>query len=339
MITMSMVVAASNSKKSRPSSSSLFSSLPDDVALKCLFRVPRCYDLNLSLVSKTLRSLMRSPELSRLRSQLLKSVYLSYDFYHSILRRPTSYWITFCPGEKTTDYQLEKKPLSLADVPRPCLGYAVSVGSEIYFIGGRSFPSTELWILDTRSDRLRTAPSMKVGRSAEYKVAVGVVEGEIYDVIGGTDEDSQVEVFDPETQTWEFADDEKVKCEWEFSVSMKQKVYMVGLGGRVSTYSPREGINSETTELKVWTRVVDRDGNDGKLELYSSTAEKMEEYEGMIAFFWPLPNIDRTKNDLICKLIALDRLGENIRGRIEWSGIAATLPHNILLKDCLVVAG
>ncbi|CAF1935433.1 unnamed protein product [Brassica oleracea] len=281
--------------------------------------------------------------------QLLKSVYLSYDFYHSILRRPTSYWITFCPGEKTTDYQLEKKPLSLADVPRPCLGYAVSVGSEIYFIGGRSFPSTELWILDTRSDRLRTAPSMKVGRSAEYKVAVGVVEGEIYDVIGGTDEDSQVEVFDPETQTWEFADDEKVKCEWEFSVSMKQKVYMVGLGGRVSTYSPREGINSETTEvlgyvnflcvLKVWTRVVDRDGNDGKLELYSSTAEKMEEYEGMIAFFWPLPNIDRTKNDLICKLIALDRLGENIRGRIEWSGIAATLPHNILLKDCLVVAG
>ncbi|KAF3608662.1 hypothetical protein DY000_02050926 [Brassica cretica] len=363
-----MVVAASNSKKSRPSSSSSFSSLPDDVALKCLFRVPRCYDLNLSLVSKTLRSLMRSPELSRLRSQLLKSVYLSYDFYHSMLRRPTSYWITFRPGEKTTDYQLEKKPLSLADVPRPCLGSAVFVGSEIYFIGGRSFPSTELWILDTRSDRLRTAPSMKVGRSAEYKVAVGVVEGKIY-VIGGSDEDGQVEVFDPETQTWEFADEEKVKCEWEFSVSMKQKVYMVGLGGRVSTYSPREGINSETTEvlgcvnflcvvknvlyacfecsglmwfntkLKVWTRVVDRDGNDGKLELYSSTAEKMEEYEGMIAFFWPLPNIDRTKNDLICKLIALDRLGENIRGRIEWSGIAATLPHNILLKDCLVVAG
>ncbi|CAF2100257.1 hypothetical protein BRARA_E02242 [Brassica rapa] len=360
------IVAASASKKSRPSSS--FSSLPDDVALKCLFRVPRCYDLNLSLVSKTLRSLVRSAELHRLRSQL-KSVYVSYYFYQGRFSRSPSYsWITFRPGEKTTDYQLEHRSLSSADVSGPCLGYAVSVGPDIYFIGGVSVPSTKLWILDTRSGHLRTAPSMKVGRSAEYKVAVGVVEGKIY-VIGGSDEDSQVEVFDPETQTWDFAGEEKVKCESEFSVSMKQKVYMVGRDGRVSTYSPREGIKNEATEmlsyvkflcvvknvlyacfqwsglmwfntkLKVWTRVVDRDGKDGKLEMYSFAAQKMEEFEGKIAFFWPLPNIDCTKSELICKLIALDRVGENIRGRIEWSGIVATLPRNIRLKDCLVVSG
>ncbi|XP_048613472.1 putative F-box/kelch-repeat protein At2g41360 [Brassica napus] len=105
------VVAASNSKKSRPSSS--FSLLPDEVVLNCLFRVPRCYDLNLSLVSKALRS----PELYRLRSQL-KSVYLSYHLYHgnARLRWLTSYWITFRPGEKTTNYQLEQRSLSSADV-------------------------------------------------------------------------------------------------------------------------------------------------------------------------------------------------------------------------------
>ncbi|CAN7047495.1 unnamed protein product [Brassica oleracea var. botrytis] len=242
-------------------------------------------------------------------------------------------------------------------VPNSYLGSAVSVGSEIYFIGGRSFRSTELWILDTRSfclyhrsGHLRTPPCMKVSRLADYKVAVGVVEGKIY-VIGGSDEDSQVEVFDSETQTWDF--EEKAKFESDFCVSMKQKVYMVGRDGRVSTYSPREGIKNESTEmltyvkflcvvknvlyacfqwsglmwfntkLKVWTRVVDRDGKDGKLELYSFAAQKMEEYEGNIAPFWPLANTDRTKNDLICKLIALDRVGENIRGRIEWSGIAA----------------
>ena len=138
-------VAASESKKSRPSSS--FSSLPDeshDIAFKCLFRVPRCYDLNLSLVSKTLRSLVRSPELYRLRSQL-KSVYLSYYFYQGRLSRSPSYsWITFRPGDKTTDYQLEHRPLSLADVPIPDLGDAVSVGSEIYFISERSVLSTKL---------------------------------------------------------------------------------------------------------------------------------------------------------------------------------------------------
>ncbi|CAN6891817.1 unnamed protein product, partial [Brassica oleracea] len=156
---------------------------------------------------------------------------------------------------------------------------------------------------------------MQVSRSADYKVAVGVVEGKIY-VIGGSDKDSQVEVFDSETQTWDF--EEKVKFESDFCVSMKQKVYTVGRDGRVST-----GLMWFNTKLKVWTRVVDRDGKDGKLELYSSAAQKMEEYERNIAPFWPLANTDRTKNDLICKLIALDRVGENIRGRIEWSGIAA----------------
>ncbi|XP_013639814.1 PREDICTED: F-box/kelch-repeat protein At2g22050-like [Brassica oleracea var. oleracea] len=357
------VTAASNSKKSRAPSLS-FSSLPDEVVLKCLFRVPRCYDLNLSLVSKTLRSLVRSPELYRLRSQL-KSVYLSYDLYQrGRLGRSLSYWITFRPGEKTTDYQL-------ADVlPRPSLGSAVSVGSEIYFIGGRSVPSTELCILDTRSGHLRTAPSMKVCRS-DVKVAVGLVDRKIY-VIGGSKEDSQVEEFDPETQTWGFAGEEKLKCESWFSATLEEKVYMVNWDGRVSTYSPREGVNNEATEilsvgdnvkflcvvenvlyacfkwgglmwfntkLKVWRRVVDRDGKDGKLELYSFAAVKMVEYEGTIAFFWPLRNIDPNKKDLTCKLIALDRVGEEISGRIEWSGIVATLPHNIRLKDCLVVSG
>ena len=211
-------------------------------------------------------------------------------------------------------------------------------------------PMWDLICLYHRFGHLRTPPCMKVSQSADYKVAVGVVEGKIY-VIGGSDEDSQVEVFDSETQTWDF--EEKAKFESDFCVSMKQKVYMVGRDGRVSTYSPREGIKNESTEmltyvkflcvvknvlyacfqwsglmwfntkLKVWTRVVDRDGKDGKLELYSFAAQKMEEYEGNIAPFWPLANTDRTKNDLICKLIALDRVGENIRGRIEWSGIAA----------------
>ncbi|KAF2535604.1 hypothetical protein F2Q68_00021642 [Brassica cretica] len=56
---------------------------------------------------------------------------------------------------------------------------------------------------------------MKVSQSADYKVAVGVVEGKIY-VIGGSDEDSQVEVFDSETQTWDF--EEKAKFESDFCV-------------------------------------------------------------------------------------------------------------------------
>ncbi|RID63212.1 hypothetical protein BRARA_E02234 [Brassica rapa] len=326
------VAAASNSKKSRPSPS--FSSLPDEVVLNCLSRVPRRYDLNLSLFlfGDALRLLVHSPELHRLRS-------------------PLNYWISFRPGEKP-----------------PTI---ISVGSEIYFIGGRSVPSMQLWILDTRSGHLKTAPSMKVCRS-DVKVAVGVVDRKIH-VIGGSKEDSQVEEFDPETQTWDFAGEGKLKCESWFSATLEEKVYMVNWDGRVSTYSPREGINNEETEIlsieldtgfhdpnmvenvlyacfkwnglmwfntkfKVWRRVVDRDGKDGKLELNSFAAVKMVEYEGTIAFFWPLRNIDPNKKDLTCKLIALDRVGEEISGRIEWSG-TVTLPDNIILKDCLVVSG
>ncbi|WZY95002.1 hypothetical protein YC2023_067331 [Brassica napus] len=257
-----------------------------------------------------------------------------YDLNLSLVSKALSYWITFRAGEKTTDYQLAQRSLSLADVfPRPSLGSAVSVGSEIYFIGGRSVPSTQLWILDTRSGHLGTAPSMKVCRS-DAKVAVGVVDRKIY-IIGGSKEDSQVEEFDPETQTWGFAGEEKLKCESWFSATLEEKVYMVNWDGRVSAYSPREGINNEATEilsvgdnvkflcvvenvlyacfkwgglmwfntkLKVWRRVVDPDGKDGKLELYSFAAVKMVEYEGTIAFFWPLRNIDPNKKDLTLRV-------------------------------------
>lgn len=301
---------------------------------------------------------MRSGEINRLRSQLLPktSVYLSFYFRYRFRPRSPTHWLTFRPGEtETTDY------MPLEDVP--IHSSPVSVGSEIYFIGRCN---DNLWILDTRSRNLRTAPGMNVSRSMR-EAAVGVVDGKIY-VIGGSEEESQVEVFDPQTQTWEFAGEEKVQCKSRFSASLEQKVYIVG-SDHVSAYCPSEGIISNeaamenlsakclcvvenviyackgselmwfNTKLKVWRRVVDRDGKDGKLEMYSSVAEKMVEYEGKLAFLWPLrSNIGPMKDDIVCKLIALDRVGDEVRGTVEWSGIVATLPLPITLEDSLVVS-
>lgn len=41
---------------------------------------------------------------------------------------------------------------------------------------------------------------------------------------------------------------------------------------------------------------------------------------------------------VMCGLISLDKVGEGIRGKIEWSGIVATIPSNYRLLGCLVVS-
>ncbi|CAN7060288.1 unnamed protein product [Brassica rapa subsp. trilocularis] len=222
------IPAASNSETPpqedsyRPSS--CLSSLPDDVILNCLTRVPRSEDLNISCVSKTLRSLVRSPELCRLRSRLPQEVPLSL--------------LSFPPRLQ----KVEQRSCSLAGLltsPHFPTFYSsgVSVGSEIYFPDhGWPFPSKKVRVLDTRSGTIRMGPSMKVARWA-HKESMGVVDGKIY-VIGGTYGKNQVEVFDPETQTWEFAGEEKVQCNSRFSGSLEDKVYMVDLEhGRISAYS------------------------------------------------------------------------------------------------------
>lgn len=142
----------------------------------------------------------------------------------------------------THDYQVEQRSCSLAGLltsPHFPTFYSsgVSVGSEIYFPDhGWPFPSKKVRVLDTRSGTIRMGPSMKVARWA-HKESMGVVDEKIY-VIGGTYGKNQVEVFDPETQTWEFAGEEKVQCNSRFSGSLEDKVYMVDLEhGRISAYS------------------------------------------------------------------------------------------------------
>ncbi|KAL0897725.1 hypothetical protein Bca101_081686 [Brassica carinata] len=341
--------AASNSNSEKPPQednyqpSSCLSSLPDDVVLNCLTRVPRCDHLNMSCVSKTLRSLVRSPELCRLRSCLpKKSVYL---FYHNYQEPQTYHWITLRRSEKmitTHDYQMEHRSCSLA---------------EIYFTDhGCSCPSRNLWVLDTRSGTIRMGPSMKVARWA-WSTGRGVVDRKIY-AIGGTDGESQLEVFDPETQTWEFAGEEKVQCESRFSASLENKVYMVdSLHRRINAYSPREGISNEATErltdqinymcvvenviyawfkwsglkwfdtkLKVWRRLVD---SYGKVTFSSISADRMAEFEGKLAVFSKtirFTDAVEVKMEIWCKIIALDRVGEEILGKIEWRSVKTNFP-------------
>ncbi|KAJ4890272.1 Galactose oxidase/kelch repeat superfamily protein [Raphanus sativus] len=307
-------------------------SLPDDIILRCLVLVPRIYHLNISWVSKHLRSLVRSPELNVLRSTLPKtksSLHVCFE-EHS-----TFHWFTLTTT--TEEYGFVLNPTPFPSHPNYGSSTVVSVGSKIFFIGRSKEPSTDLWILDTRTGNMTQGPSMSVPR-VHLQAAAGVIDGKIY-VLGGRkfDAEVQVEVFDPESETWELAGAEIVrKIPWSGASVLEGKVYMVEYG-ETNVYNPREGggqrmvnmasqrlseddgskvtftdmayhvcvvkdvlfaLFSQTglmwfdTKLNVWRNVVGRDGK----ELVISRVRAMSEYDGRLAVFTYIIPADRLRN-------------------------------------------
>ncbi|KAG2329489.1 hypothetical protein Bca4012_020950 [Brassica carinata] len=221
------------------------SSLPEEIVLRCLALVPRSSHLSLSLVSKNVRSLVRSPELNGLRSIRHKSS------LYVCLRKSYNYlnihWFTLRPSEKTAtaamEYRLVPNPTPFP--PHRYGSSTVVVGSNIFFIGGSGEPSTDLWILDTRSGDMTQGPSMSVARE-KGELAVGVIDGKIYVIGGGRsfpeerfNEEIQVEVFDLKSETWEIVGMENLRKTSRCSASVEGKVYMVEYK-ETNVYNPRE---------------------------------------------------------------------------------------------------
>ncbi|CAH8361211.1 unnamed protein product [Eruca vesicaria subsp. sativa] len=223
------------------------SSLPDEIVLSCLARIPRSHHLNISWVSRNLRSLVRSPQLNLLVDRTLHKnslhVCLEKDDHSSF------HWLTL-KETSTKEYGLVPNPTPFPSHPNYDSS-TVTVGSKIFCIGGpRGEPSTDLWILDTKSGTITQGPSMTVPRD-EHKAAVGVIDGKIY-VIGGQplnfsddgniheEEEILVEVFDPKSETWELAGTENVRRSLRCSASVEGKVYMVEYK-KTGVYNPREG--------------------------------------------------------------------------------------------------
>uniref|UniRef100_M4F4M9 F-box domain-containing protein n=1 Tax=Brassica campestris TaxID=3711 RepID=M4F4M9_BRACM len=247
------------------------SSLPDEIVLRCLARVPRSYHLSLSWVSKNLKALVRSlPELNGQRSILHKrsSLYLCFQQEYN---DSSFHWFTLCPTEETstTEYQLLSN--STPFPPHKYGSSTVAVGSNIFFIGRSRRPSSDLWILDTRSGNMTQGPSMSVPRNVE-DAAVGVIDGKIY-VIGGGGyhEEIQVEVFHPKSETWELAGIENMRTIPRSSASVEGKVYMVEYE-KTSVYNPRECEGQRLVKI-----VSERLSERGRKETVPDTVERSSE--------------------------------------------------------------
>ncbi|XP_010419221.1 PREDICTED: F-box/kelch-repeat protein At4g39560-like [Camelina sativa] len=226
-----------------------FTSLPDPLTLSCLARVSRFDHLALSLVSKRYRSLVISPELYKTRSLLGRTDECHYVCL-STKTYPTSRW--FILRRENTKTYLENAaaedlvPVLSFPTQLPELSSFVALDWGIYVIGGLTNDNrtSDVLLLDCRTNTWRHAPSMGVARAS---AAAGVVGGKIY-VFGGCESldcSNWAEVFDPKTQTWDVLVPMPDRNEGDNLIRetlvMDEKVYAVSLWDGSFYYSPREG--------------------------------------------------------------------------------------------------
>ncbi|KAG7534002.1 Kelch repeat type 2 [Arabidopsis thaliana x Arabidopsis arenosa] len=203
-----------NKKKPSPNPS-----LPADLLISIFARVSRLYYPTLSLVSKSFRSLLTSPELYKARSLsgqteccclyvCLRFKPYSNSTWFTLCRKPDQTLTNETTKNKSSGYVLAKVPIPPS--PRAHFSSLVAVGSNIYNIGvSKSIyqPSSSVSILDCRTHTWREAPSLRV---VPMSLSASVLDGKIY-VAGSYKDDygdsgswkNLFEVFDTKTQIWD----------------------------------------------------------------------------------------------------------------------------------------
>ncbi|CAL9242740.1 unnamed protein product [Arabidopsis halleri] len=197
-------------KKKKPSKDPTSNpSIPYDLIVSILARVTRSYYTNLSLVSKSFRSILASPELYQTRTLLGKTE----TFLYVCLRFPDEAnprWFTLYrkPNQTLTKKKKKKEESSvklLAPTPvlnSPPLEWSslIAIGSNLYAITAAidNSPCSNVWFLDCRTHTWLEAPRMRLAHTNSK------FDGTMY--LAGSSENPDslncVEVYNTMTQTW-----------------------------------------------------------------------------------------------------------------------------------------
>ncbi|ESQ53600.1 hypothetical protein EUTSA_v10026886mg [Eutrema salsugineum] len=185
------------------SSSPSFSSLPDEIVVSCLARIPRSHYRSLLLVSKSFYYLLSSPEMYSARSQIGATVPCLYVCLWLPKPKSQRSWFTLMnPAEGESS--LAPVRFSSSYAPVGLDSTTVTVGFEIYKIGGTvaNKLTIAVRVLDCRNHTWRRAPALLVARKGAKSC---FLDGKIY-VIGGCRKRKRSmiwgEVLDIKTQTW-----------------------------------------------------------------------------------------------------------------------------------------
>ncbi|GMN33485.1 hypothetical protein TIFTF001_004172 [Ficus carica] len=182
----------------------LIPSLPNDVALQCLARVPRQYHPVLAAVSKPVRSLLSSPEFFAARSALNCAEHLLY-FRIGILDFRPARWFTLYrrpnPNSAAGNFTMAPVPGN----PNDCLQlykHAV-VGPKIYLlsdeIGHKN--TAKVWIFDCRFHTWERGPNIPTCQ--KFGLRTVVLDAKIYVFGSLTVKGSWADVFDTVAGRWE----------------------------------------------------------------------------------------------------------------------------------------
>ena len=188
-------------KKQRNSSTRWFSILPDEIVLNCIARISKSQYRSLSLVSKTIHSLISVPELYTVRS-LIGNTEPCLCIRQELPTHDRWYILDQTLVTSTNSNGLIKDEFNLLPITSSPLSKSttLAVGFEVYQMGGDQLPSSTVRVLDFRTRTWRDAPDMGVARKRPESA---LIDGKIYVVGGETKESSSwPEVFDLKSQTW-----------------------------------------------------------------------------------------------------------------------------------------
>ncbi|RID68254.1 hypothetical protein BRARA_C00425 [Brassica rapa] len=217
-------------------SSSPIPSLPYDLVLLCVARVSRLYYPTLSLVSKSFRSLVSSPELYKTRSLFGFTESCLYVCSESL--GGSADWKpdkTLKSGSSGYALARVRDPNSPPSVFRKVVVVGSNMGKS-----ANSYINRRVSILDCKSHTWIEAPSLPVEL---HSLSASVLDHKIY--VAGFDhrlEKNSFEVFDTETRVWDSVSSHKRQERFkEKSVSIDGKFHVVTEEGVVIAYDPKQG--------------------------------------------------------------------------------------------------
>ncbi|GFP97332.1 F-box/kelch-repeat protein skip6 [Phtheirospermum japonicum] len=342
----------------------LIPNLPDDISLQILARVPRFYHPFLSLVAKSWRSAVKSPELFCIRSLLRTS---QFSLYLSLRIDSALQWYS----EQKNPQVRKRSLIPLPSIPDHLVGSSIlALGPRIYVIGGSidDIPSNNVWIFDCRFNTWEMGPKMRVAR--EF-CAAGERNGKIF-VMGGCNVDNWArsinwaEVFDPETGLWASVPSAiEVRDKWMHASAMiGSKFYaMADRGGVVYDVGSGEWGNvPKRLDLGWRGRAAVVDGvlycydYLGKIRGYDVGTDVWKELRGMekdlpkVLCSSTMVNLDGklcvvwegkgkgNEVDVMCAEIEVRRdVDGGLSGAVLWVDVILVVPKGASISHCLAV--
>ncbi|TXG61258.1 hypothetical protein EZV62_012621 [Acer yangbiense] len=352
----------------------LIPTLPDDIAINCLARIPRSHHPILSLVSKPICSLLSSSLLYTTRSLLS----CDHHFLYLCLRIPTNPSLLFftlhqSPYPTTTTRRHILVPVPpIPSMPQSVISSTFAVeGHRIYVFRGsvNDVPSPHVWALDCRVHAWEPAPKMCVRR--EFPTA-GVIGGRIY-VIGGclvgtwSWSRNWAKVFNSKTSSWNPVSSQiETRKKWmHASAVIDDKMYAMADRGGMKYNPENQSWESVETEVDLGWRgrgcVVDGVlycyDYLGKIRGFNMKKGEWRELKGVEGLLWFL--CGATMTNLGGKLVVVvweenggsgkemgiryaeivverGRDGE-LWGKIGWSDVVPSVPKGSSIVHCIAV--